>query len=73
MILSNLWLLLTPTQRHEAVRDMELALLVKHGSGPDVLRVLPTKMEAVAIGSMPHTGPVLTALYQRIAQTNSVG
>ncbi|OAX31924.1 hypothetical protein K503DRAFT_34091 [Rhizopogon vinicolor AM-OR11-026] len=59
------------TARHDAVREMELALLVKHRSEPHVLRGLPAKMEAVVMGSMPHAGPVIIALYQRITQTPS--
>jgi hypothetical protein len=47
---------------------METALLVKHRSEPDVLLGLPTKMEAMVIGNMPHAGLIFTALYQRIVQ-----
>jgi hypothetical protein len=50
---------------------MELALLVKYRGEPDVLRDLPAKIEAVAMGNMPHAGPILTALYQRIVQMPS--
>ncbi|KAJ8583806.1 hypothetical protein M405DRAFT_798827 [Rhizopogon salebrosus TDB-379] len=59
------------TARHEAIREMELALLVKYRGEPDVLRGLPAKIEAVAMGNMPHAGPILTALYQRIVQMPS--
>ncbi|OJA17478.1 hypothetical protein AZE42_03910 [Rhizopogon vesiculosus] len=50
------------TARHDAVREMEIALLVTHKNQPDVLRGLPAKIEAMAMGNLPHAGPVLTAL-----------
>ena len=50
---------------------MEIAFLVKHKSEPDVLQGLPAKIKAMAMGSIPHAEPVLTALYQRIVQTPS--
>ncbi|OAX31922.1 hypothetical protein K503DRAFT_34040 [Rhizopogon vinicolor AM-OR11-026] len=59
------------TARHDAVREMEIAFLATHKSHPDVLRGLPAKIEAMAMGNLPHAGPVLTALYQRIAQMPS--
>ncbi|KAG1751621.1 uncharacterized protein EDB91DRAFT_1045332 [Suillus paluster] len=57
------------TSRHDAVREMEIPILVKHRNASDVQQGLPTKMEAVAMGNIPHAGPVLTAFYQRFAQT----
>jgi len=47
---------------------MEMSLLVKHRNAPDVLRGLPAKMEAVAMGNMPHVGQILAELYQQIAE-----
>lgn len=68
MILSNLWQLLRLAQRHHTIREMEMSLLVKHRNAPDVLRGLPAKMEAVAMGNMPHVGQILAELYQQIAE-----
>jgi hypothetical protein len=68
MTSSNLWLF---TRRHEAVREMEIALLVNHRSEPDVQRGLSAKIAALALGNMPHAGPVLTAFCQRMAQMPS--
>ncbi|KAG1753014.1 hypothetical protein EDB19DRAFT_2035562 [Suillus lakei] len=56
------------TSRHDAVREMEIALLVKHRSATEVMQGLPIKMEAVVMGNLPHAAPVLTALYQQISQ-----
>jgi len=47
---------------------MEVALLIKHKTD---VRGLPDKMGAVAMGKMPHAGPVLVALYQQILQIPS--
>jgi hypothetical protein len=70
MTLSNLWALLTLTRRHEAVRKMEIALLVNHRNKPDVRRGFSATIEALALGNlnMPHAGPVLTEFYKQIAQ-----
>jgi hypothetical protein len=56
------------TSRHDAVRVMETALLLKHRNASEVLQNLPVKMEAVARGVIPNAGQVLTAL---IMQTPS--
>jgi hypothetical protein len=69
MISLYIYSLLTITpQRHDAVRVMETALLLKHRNASEVLQNLPVKMEAVARGVIPNAGQVLTAL---IMQTPS--
>jgi hypothetical protein len=54
------------TSRHDAVRVMEITLLLKHRNEPEVLQGLPAKMEAVARGNIPNAGQVLTALIMQI-------
>ncbi|KAG2368374.1 hypothetical protein BDR07DRAFT_1478145 [Suillus spraguei] len=54
------------TSRHDAVRVMETALLLKHRSASEVLQGLPAKIEAVAMGNVPNAGQVLTALIMQI-------
>ncbi|KAG1890340.1 hypothetical protein F4604DRAFT_659332 [Suillus subluteus] len=44
------------TSRHDAVRVMETALLLKHRNASEVLQGLPAKMEAVASGNIPNAG-----------------
>lgn len=58
------------TFRHDAVRVMETALLLKHRNTSEVLQGLPAKMEAVARGNMPNAGQVLTALIMQIPGHN---
>jgi hypothetical protein len=57
-----------PTQRHDAIREMEIALLLQHRSAPTVLQGLPAKINAMAMGNLPHAASALTALYQQITQ-----
>ncbi|KAG0706052.1 hypothetical protein DFH29DRAFT_200973 [Suillus ampliporus] len=56
------------TSRHDTVREMEIALLVKHRNASEVLQGLPTKIKVMGMGNTPHAVPVLTAFYQQIAQ-----
>jgi hypothetical protein len=56
------------TSRHDAIREMEIALLLQHRSAPTVLQGLPAKIQAVAMGNLPHAASALTALYQQITQ-----
>ncbi|KAG1751624.1 uncharacterized protein EDB91DRAFT_616278 [Suillus paluster] len=56
------------TSRHDAVREMQVALLVKHRNASEVLQGLPTKIEAMGMGNAPHAVPVLTTYCQQIAQ-----
>ncbi|KAG2345718.1 hypothetical protein BDR05DRAFT_960636, partial [Suillus weaverae] len=58
------------TSRHDAVRVMETGLLLKHRNASEVLQGLPAKMEAVARGSIPNAGQVLTALIMQIPSQN---
>lgn len=58
------------TSRHDAVRVMETALLLKHRNASEVLQGLPAKMEAVARGNVPNAGQVLTALIMQIPGHN---
>ncbi|KAG1816006.1 uncharacterized protein BJ212DRAFT_207212 [Suillus subaureus] len=58
------------TSRHDAVRAMETALLLKHRNASEVLQGLPAKMEAVARGNIPNAGQVLTALIMQIPGQN---
>ncbi|KAG1870091.1 hypothetical protein DFJ58DRAFT_764610 [Suillus subalutaceus] len=56
------------TSRHDAIREMEIALLLQHRSAPAVLQGLPAKIKAVATGNLPHAASALTALYQQLTQ-----
>jgi hypothetical protein len=56
------------TSRHDAIREMEIALLLQHRSAPTVLQGLPAKINAMAMGNLPHAASALTALYQQITQ-----
>ncbi|KAG1802649.1 uncharacterized protein HD556DRAFT_1331370 [Suillus plorans] len=58
------------TSRHDAVRIMEISLLLKHRNASEVVQGLPAKMEAVAMGNMPNAGPVLTALIMQMPGQN---
>ncbi|KAG1828304.1 hypothetical protein DFJ58DRAFT_750904 [Suillus subalutaceus] len=58
------------TSRHDAVRVMETALLLKYRNASGVLQGLPAKMEAVARGNIPNAGQVLTALIMQIPGQN---
>ncbi|KAG1753017.1 hypothetical protein EDB19DRAFT_980918 [Suillus lakei] len=58
------------TSRHDTVRAMETALLLKHRNASEVVQGLPTKMEAVARGNIPNAGQVLTALIMQIPGQN---
>ncbi|KAG1777659.1 hypothetical protein EV702DRAFT_968983 [Suillus placidus] len=56
------------TSRHDAIREMEITLLLQHQSAPAVLQGLPAKIKAVAMGDLPHAALAFTALYQKITQ-----
>ncbi|KIK47159.1 hypothetical protein CY34DRAFT_9187 [Suillus luteus UH-Slu-Lm8-n1] len=58
------------TSRHDAVRVLEIPLLLKHRNESEVLQGLPAKMEAVARGNIPNAGRVLTALIMQIPGQN---
>ncbi|KAG2750741.1 hypothetical protein P692DRAFT_20831644 [Suillus brevipes Sb2] len=58
------------TSRHDAVRALEIALLLKHRNESEVVQGLPAKMEAVARGNIPNAGQVLTALIMQIPSQN---
>ncbi|KIK47157.1 hypothetical protein CY34DRAFT_74595, partial [Suillus luteus UH-Slu-Lm8-n1] len=53
---------------HDAIKEMEIALLLQHKSTPAVSHGLPAKIQAVAMGNLPHAASALTALYQQITQ-----
>ncbi|KAG2043520.1 hypothetical protein BDR03DRAFT_1005548 [Suillus americanus] len=56
------------TSRHDAIREMEITLLLQHRSAPAVFQGLPAKIKAVATGNLPHAASALTALYQQLTQ-----
>ncbi|KAG2146422.1 uncharacterized protein EDB93DRAFT_1149076 [Suillus bovinus] len=58
------------TSRHDAVRVMEIALLLKYRNASEVMQGLPAKMEAVARGNIPNAGQVLTALIMQVPGQN---
>ncbi|KAG1891540.1 uncharacterized protein F5891DRAFT_104264 [Suillus fuscotomentosus] len=58
------------TSRHDAVRVMEISLLLKYRNASEVVQGLPAKMEAVARGNMPNAGQVLTALIMQVPGQN---
>ncbi|KAG1881384.1 hypothetical protein C8R48DRAFT_680744 [Suillus tomentosus] len=58
------------TSRHDAVRVMEISLLLKHRNTAEVVQGLPAKMEAVARGNIPNAGQVLTALIMQMPGQN---
>lgn len=71
MISFYICVLLTATpQRHDAVRVMEISLLLKHRNTAEVVQGLPAKMEAVARGNIPNAGQVLTALIMQMPGQN---
>jgi hypothetical protein len=48
--------------------EMEMDLLYQHYNSPEVLEAFPAKMEKVVKGELPHSGKILTSLYQKLAQ-----
>ncbi|KAG2750742.1 hypothetical protein P692DRAFT_20402620 [Suillus brevipes Sb2] len=56
------------TSRHDAIKEMEIALLLQYKSTPAVSHGLPAKIQAVAMGNLPHAASALTVLYQQITQ-----
>ncbi|KAG1718206.1 uncharacterized protein EDB91DRAFT_1341432 [Suillus paluster] len=59
------------TSRHDAIREMEIAQLVKHRNASEVLQSLPTKIMAMAMGNTPHAAPVFTTYCQQITQISN--
>ncbi|KAG2345721.1 hypothetical protein BDR05DRAFT_880247, partial [Suillus weaverae] len=56
------------TSRHDAIREMEITLLLQHQSAPAVLQGVPAKIKAMAMGDLPHAALAFTALYQKMTQ-----
>ncbi|KAG1751623.1 uncharacterized protein EDB91DRAFT_1298849 [Suillus paluster] len=59
------------TSRHDAIREMEIAQLVKHRNASEVLQNLPTKIMAMAMGNTPHAAPVFTTYCQQITEISN--
>ncbi|KIM91953.1 hypothetical protein PILCRDRAFT_105901 [Piloderma croceum F 1598] len=61
----------TFTSRYPAIMEMEMDVLYRHYSSPEVLEAFPAKMEKVAMGELPHSAKNLTSLYQKLAERTS--
>jgi hypothetical protein len=54
------------TSRHDAIKEMEVALLLQHRSTPAVSEGLPAKIRAITMGNLPHAASALIAFCQQI-------